>query len=219
MTYPITSEDTPWMDSTKPKQFTPDGERDMFLDAMKSMTAAAQEASEALKGLFGASVATAPALVRAVLHVHRRRTEHRVRRLKHLRLQPQREAADDAIWECQALALRLEPKVFEATYTMFGTASVNVKHRLFSRDVVVEAYTVASSYAVQPGTSNGLGPMTVGLSSTRIPDKEFHVHVTGVNDVQIQFVGSEFRKPPYQFTMAGSRSGATPARVRIKVMA
>jgi hypothetical protein len=131
----------------------------------------------------------------------------------------EREAADDAIWECQALSLRLEPKVFEATYTMFGTASLDVKHRLFSRDVVVEAYTVASSYAVQPGTSNGLGPIAVGLSSTRIPDKAFHVHITGVNDVQIQFVGAEFRKPPYQFTMAGSRSGATPARVRIKVMA
>lgn len=111
----------------------------------------------------------------------------------------ERAAADDALWECQALAIRLEPRSFQADFRLFGTTMLSVHHGLFARDVAVQVFN----------------PYT----DEEYPPEDFQVFVETVNTVTIQFVGHAFRKPPFQFSTQQQRNDAVPSSLRVRVSA
>lgn len=111
----------------------------------------------------------------------------------------ERAAADDALWECHALSIRLEPRVFQADFRMFGTTTLCLNHGLFTRNIAVEVFNPYTGEAYEP--------------------ENFQLFIDSPNSITITLVGAAFRKPPFQFQTKGQRNGAIPSSLRVKVSA
>jgi hypothetical protein len=177
---------------TDPPEPDPDPHDDMFLDAMTNM-------QEAMKKFGEAIGKTGEAFTKLMPQVA---YQNAVIRDCHLNPE-ERAAQDDALWECQALAIRLEPQVFQAEFRMFGTTMLSVHHGLFTRDVVVQVFS----------------PYT----DEEYPPEDFQVFPESINVVSIQFVGHAFRKPPFSFSTQAQRadwgSESAPSSLRVRVSA
>jgi hypothetical protein len=168
----------------------PPVKRDMFVEALEAMGAAANSAAAKL-----ADVATQADALREVMAF-----QSAVMRDCQLTIEEDASRLD-ALWECQALAIRLEPRTFEKTYTMYGTQMLEVAHGMFTRDVLVQVFDDYTGY--------------------EFPPSDFLIFDNGANTVTLQFVGPDFRKPPYVFTTQGARKSNNhhASRLRVRVTA
>lgn len=161
---------------------------DMFLDAMTNMQAAMRKFGEALGGMG-----------KSMTGLHEQIAYQSAVMRDCLLTEQEKAAADEALWECQVLSLRLEPRSFQAEFSMFGTTMLSVHHGMFTRDVAVQVFN----------------PYT----GEEYPPENFQVFIETPNTVSIQFVGHAFRKPPFQFSTQQQRNDAVPSSLRVRVSA